>query len=239
VSKDKIEKRLQDILFNQDKNISIEKLNERELLYRSMIRANIIDAIIYFAPAATKINKQKLCGWIDEWLEEKGPQTRLFWQLGCDFSDWLFESKLDKNDRHLVELIHFETLQLEVERAPDLELINSERTIYPNKKYLLNPALRIAIYEYPVHLMEECGNKLPALKRPICLMLNRCGDLCKFTEIPAQIAQLIGFIEQEKTINQAIAALAEIYGQVDEKFIRSHLIFLLKGQHIFCDYKNK
>ena len=115
-------------------------------VYRRLTRANLESVIENAFPVSLElVGQETFDDIVAAFLEAGGPSTPLYRDVPGDFVTWALESQLE-----IVDLLHFEWLELVAERHPaDLERLQTSS----NARVVTNPTMQVGVYLRPVHLI--------------------------------------------------------------------------------------
>jgi hypothetical protein len=195
-------------------------------IYRELLFNNITGFIDSCFPVAKSLMPparwRNLCkAFFRDWPSHTPFFSRIPWQF-VQFVQ--AQHAALKVPAYMPELLHYEWLELEVDTAPDQSVGSSV-----SKRMALNPAVRYARYQWPVH---QIGTDYrPRKPRPVVLLVHRdAGHAVRFMEINEITAQLLDILgEGPKTADEALKILAMRMGLANADALQIHGRQLLSG----------
>lgn len=206
----------------------MEGLEERaQVIYRRQVRKSLLNGARLAIPVARKaVDPEVLEGILALWLERSPPTTRLYWRLSLDLAAWVAQMP-DPPHPAFPELIHWETLEVDILNSPDAPAqAEPSPVLHPEKALLLDPSARLAIYQYPVYRMSTQDPSWPEapLDQPAFVAGWRHQERFFWEALSPDVAQALAQIAQGATLSQALTALGQIYGeQLDAARVTSEL----------------
>lgn len=202
---------------------------ERRAVYRRIVRNNLFRTIRNTCPIARKLlGEQSFDRLVARFLDERPPTTRLYRELPLAFAAWL--SSIDAAPHHpaLPELVHFETVEVEVQQAPNPS--GAPRAGLPDDDAGIeaDPSARLLAYTHPVHLLARGAERFPSpTPEPTFLVAWRLEENMRWRQIPAVLAKVLALCGEGLSLGRALALLEEQHpGQVDRGRVRSLLVDL-------------
>ena len=206
---------------------ALEGMSERgQRVYRRQVRRGLMSGVKLAIPIAIELlGRRRVDELLARWLAESPATTRLYWQLPLEFCQWFMEEP-DPDHPALRELIHWETIEVDIlnaEDPPEGLSLSSEPT--EASSVVLDPSSRLCIYTHPVHLMDTASTGWPEpLPGPIFLLAYRRQERLRWTVVSPQVAQLLAaVIETQGSIAQGLSFLEGMYAEVDRASLLSEL----------------
>lgn len=156
-------------------------------------------------------------------LREHGCDSPYFVRIPEEFVGWLSGRPMPEYPAWLLELAHYEYMELAVSVATD-EI--PDRGINPSGDLMIaapvvSPLACVLSYQYPVHRISTAWQ--PEGEAPVWLLLNRDrDDQVRFTEINAVTARLLALCQEQPLLagGEVLAQLARELGH-DEASVRA------------------
>lgn len=224
-----LDQQLKDLLLKPEPT-GVEGLSEdAQRIYRRQVRGSLYSGTRLAIPIAIKLLGDSIINaYIARWLHEAPPNTRLYWQLPLEFAAW-FLQQTDFEHPALPELIHWETIEVDVINAPNPDPIE---LLHPKPSDALSPVLdpstRLCIYRYPVHRMTRSTEAWPTpLEAPTFLLAYRKEEVMYWKIISPQTAQLLAKASEGAQLSACYEFLEQLYGQIDRASIDHELSTLV------------
>ena len=222
-----IEERLRNIIFAQEPEFFEQVPLYPQKIYRRQIRKTMRTSVLRALPITSRLlGEDTIKSWVDEWLVSAPLQTRLYWQIALEFSAWLQE-KGDLPHPAVRELVHFETIEIDVLNAPNAPYGLQHVKLDEEVRAVLEPSVRLGIYQYPVHRMNSETETWPEKSsRPNFVFAFRRAEKFEWIGLAPQLAQLFAKMSEGATLGESMAFLNELYGKLNAKRLRTGLIDL-------------
>ena len=207
-------------------------------LYRRLVRGNFRSAIRRALPVSERmLGRDALDSLIDTFLEAGPGQVRALWQVPAAFSSWCASHLPHNLPPALAELIHFESVELEILYAPDGEPAASTRPPVPHARIEADASARLLAYRFPVHRLAKNATDFPSCSAsPHFLIAWRVAEKMEWQEISAALAKVLMYCGTDDTIFSGIEQLRrEASVDIDvESIMRS--LAVLQTQGAFIDF---
>jgi hypothetical protein len=199
-----VEKQWRSLVLGRDEALMPGIDPVRQRVYRRLVRNSLTGNIRRAIPHAIRIaGEAKIEELLVRFLDEVGPQTRIYRQVPSEFADWAMAQELGA----LGELMHWEILEVDVILAPDTEQIFS-RTLTDGAVVITAPSARLAAYMHPVHQVNASTTTLPAASsEPVLLLAWRAGERYAWQRIDGAVAKTLVAAAEGKTSAEAFAAI--------------------------------
>ncbi len=204
---------------------SFDGLDERSRnVYRRMVRRGLKRGVAIGIPIARRLlGADRWDDLFSRWLDESPPTTRLYWQLPLEFARWLREQP-ELPHPALADLVHWETIQIDVKNSPDPELEISCKEPALNRAICLDPSARLGIYHYPVFELTKSDEEWPErLAQPALLITYRREESVYWRKLSPMTAQLLARGASGDELSEGFSFLEELYGEVDKEELFSEL----------------
>ncbi len=204
----------------------IEGLSERgNFVYRRQIRNALKSGVLLAIPILVdKLGDDAVDELLERWMAEAPPTSRLYWKLPLEFAEWI-QTLEELPHPAAAELVHFETIEVDVINAPDDPTDRGEaHALAPKHCVVLSESARMGIYFHPVHPMRE-GSPWPERSvQPHFVMVYRRDERMRYEEVPAHHAQLLAKLGEGVTIESGFDFLRGLYGDaIDPNELLTHL----------------
>jgi hypothetical protein len=179
-------------------SLSFAGQKDRFLLYRDLARNNLVAPLENTFPVLQALLGEAWEGATAAFLEARALQSPYYRDIAPAFVAWLAETGWGR-DRWpaIVELAHYEFLELMVTRWPDDEVIDAlQEEPSPGSRLVLDPAARVVSYGFAVHQASEAE---PDPKpEPAHLLLYRdCAGGFAVLELTGATAALLARAQSE------------------------------------------
>ncbi|WP_376697182.1 HvfC family RiPP maturation protein [Wenzhouxiangella sp. EGI_FJ10305] len=191
--------------------------DRRLAIYRRLFFGNLSNLFSKNFPVLHRIvERERWQSLIREFLVEHRSTTPMFTEIGREFVRFLEEDKPDGLPPFALELAHWEFLETCVRLAeadPTRVSCDPEGDLLP-APIELNPTLRLAQYQWPVHEISPDNQPRQPLEQPLILAAwRRRNDRTGFMKLNAVTARLLEIIDQEPELSGQ-AALEKIAGEM-------------------------
>jgi hypothetical protein len=201
---------------------SNDEANDRVEVYRSLFRSNIQSFLEQAFPVLHQVLPERW--WrseIDGFLEHHQCASPYFHDISMEFIRHSIEHGFvsDQTPDWVIELMHYEWLELHIQTQPDEPCNAGELTMQSKIKAIEASALQV--YQYPVHMIGPCftPKEIPENPTPL-LMYRNLSDGISFEQLSPLSSSLYALImESPFQVEEVIKALAHQTGQkVDVSF---------------------
>ncbi len=178
---------------------------EREALYRRLVVANLAAPVEKAAPLARALlGEEPFRALVTSWLAGAPPTTRTYRDLPLAFAAWL-AARPATGHAALAELVHWETLEVEVLGAPDPEGPPPPDEPALDARVESDPSARLAAYRHPVHRLDPAAPAWPALAaEPVLLLAHRVDEARRVVELSPGAARLLAACAAGVTVGEAL-----------------------------------
>ncbi len=213
--------------------VEVEGLSARgQRVYRRQVRGSLMSGTRLAIPICDRLlGRAVMDTWLERWLDEAPPTTRLYWQLPLEFAQWCVGAP-DHPHLAMPELIHWETLEVDILNAPDPSpWPGLTRDPAPDKQPALDPSARLCVYRHPVHRLDLDAAGWPeAAPDPVFLMAWRRDEHLRWRTLSAQCAQLTAhLVEHDAVLAVGLDFLQSLYGEIDRDALVGELAALVEG----------
>jgi hypothetical protein len=183
-------------------------------IYRRQVRKSLLSGARMGVPITRALlTPQGLDELLDRWLDAAPPTTRLYWRLSLDFAAWVAQLP-DPPHPALAELVHWETLEIDVLNAPDPDPAQPlQAELRPDLGAQLDPSARLAIYQHPVfHISEDHPAWPEPSPQPSFVIAWRQHERLRWKIASPDLAQLLAQLANGASLQQSLDFLAQLYG---------------------------
>lgn len=222
-----LEQGVRSLVFSREPALVPGLDEERQLLYRRMVRATLMQVVKNAAPRTSALlGDEAFRRLVGRWLEEAPPSTRILRHVPQELVAFC-QALEDPPHPALGEVLHWDALEMEVTHAPDAEGPPPPATPHDDAGVLSHPSARLAVYLHPVHGLSKQPSAWPKpSKQPTFLVAYRAGERLHWVAVPRAVAQVLLHTGEGLTLGQAFATLDEQGAPVDRGFVRSWLVDL-------------
>jgi hypothetical protein len=189
---------------------------KRQQVYRDLVRRNLASAIGRACPHARRLaGEATFDGLITRFLAESPPTTRRMREVPWQFSTWL-ASLPAGNLPHpcFVELVHFETLEIDVTLSPTARDRASAPDVIPDVDeaavVVVDPSTRLCACLYPVHRVTSSSTSWPlAAPAPLFLCCFQRADAFVVDVVSPAVARVLVGSTENQALGTSLDALAE------------------------------
>lgn len=189
----------------------------RMQIYVDLFFRNIKSFLDSAFPVARKVvGEQQWRALAREFVHRHGSQAPYFLQISEEFLTFLDDRGLQDLPPFLLELCHYEWVELALDVAPDNEFVDDDADadeIIPQGKLLVSPLVRALVYLYPVHKITEQYQPQKSPEIPTYLLVYRTPELnVRFMESNPLTHRLLALLEEvavAQAFDQLGAELAE------------------------------
>lgn len=179
-----------------------EGLEDRRLaIYRRLFFGNLSNLFSKNFPVLFKlIDQERWQSLIREFMTAHRSTTPMFTEIGREFVRFLEEERPGGLPPFALELAHWEFLETCVRLAEaDPNEVGCERSgDLLAAAIALNPTLRLAQYQWPVHEISPDNQPESALEQPLILAAwRKCSDRTGFMKLNTVTARLLELIDQQ------------------------------------------
>jgi hypothetical protein len=219
---------LRELLFAREPSLMDGVEEERQLLYRRLVRSSQTTAIKNAMPILVGIIGHDAVGeLLTRYLDDHPPQTRLYRELPMEFRDWAMEQE-DLGHPAITELINWEVTELEVLYAEDAEPGDMPRQPLPGSRVEFHPSARMFAFLHPVHTLKRGATAWPKPRtEPVFLLAHRTGENMHWVTLPTAAAKMLALAGEGAVVAAVFETLSAEHGEeFDEHFARSWLVNL-------------
>lgn len=229
-----LESTVRSLLFAREPSLLEGIEEERQLLYRRLVRTTMSTVVKNAIPRAQALlGDEATDRLIASWLERAPPTTRIFRNVPEGFVAFC-QTLEDPPHPALAELVHWDVLEIEVTHAPDAEGPALPTSPHDDAGVESHPSARLAAYLHPVHGVAKKGAKeWPRPSRePTFLVAYRGGERFQWLTVPKVVAQVLLATGEGLPLGAAFAMLQDAMLEeqsgdvVDRGFVRSWLVNL-------------
>lgn len=216
--------------------------DRRLAIYRRLFFGNLSNLFSKNFPVLHRIvDRDRWKSLIREFLVDHRATTPMFTEIGREFVRFLEEDQPEGLPPFALELAHWEFLEtcVRLAEADPNEVICERDGDLLSARVALNPTLRLAQYQWPVHEISPDYQPEQPLEQPLILAAwRRRNDRTGFMKLNAVTARLLEIIDQQPELSgqAALEKIAEEMQAPDPKAIvqsgRSMLDQLLEREVI-------
>lgn len=181
---------------------------KRMRVYVEIVFNNLFSSVSACYPVCSKVlGKRAWQKLVRGFFSDYQADTPIFREIPVQFLDYL----ITRQDLppYLKSLAHYEWLELAVSNMPvgDLTGIDSQADLLASKP-MLNPALVLVSYDYPVHIISPRSKPNAPLSSPVHLLVYRnTAFQVKFIETNPVTARLLELLQTGEYSGQAALTL--------------------------------
>jgi uncharacterized protein len=188
----------------------------RMKVYAEIVFNNLFESVSVCYPVSSKVlGKRAWKKLVRGFFSDYQSDTPIFREIPEQFLHYLNSPELNVQDDlppYLASLAHYEWVELAVStmQVPDLAEVNPQGDLLANQS-VLNPALEILSYDYPVQLISPRIKPSTPLANPVHLLVYRNAEFqVKFIETNPVTARLLALLQTgEHTGQTALEIIAE------------------------------
>jgi hypothetical protein len=136
----------------------------RQHIYRRLVRGNLLGTLARACPHAKRLAPTTFDALAERFLDESPPTTRFVRDVPAQFTQWALQHVSAEVPLALVELMHFEALEIEIALS-EVSLARSAR-LDDTRPLALCPSLRLGVYVHAVHTVTRSSTSLPPSPPP-------------------------------------------------------------------------
>lgn len=187
----------------------------RQRVYRALVRNNLGGAIRRACPHARRLAGDDVFGgFVDRFLAEQPPTTRLLREVAGQFAAWT--STLPASDLphpSFAELCQFEALEIDVTLSPTSRDAPSGQAIVADiaddRVVVIDPSTRLGAYRHPVHRVTKATTSWPALSStPTFVLCFQQAENFVADVVSPAIARVIVMSVDGRTVGASLDVLA-------------------------------
>ncbi|MDD9893223.1 MAG: putative DNA-binding domain-containing protein [Gammaproteobacteria bacterium] len=208
-----------------------EGIEDRRMkIYRDLFFNNVSGLMAQTFPVLNQLlSEEKWLRTIRDFYAHYQCHTPLFTELPKEFLDWLSNHREAEADdpAYLLELAHYEWVELALSLAPDVELAEEVHRYgdLMNTIPVMSPLAWSLSYHFPVHQISPSFQPEAPGEQPTCLVVYRNReDEIGFIETNPVTVQLLALLannlEERKTGDALLSQLAEQLPQFPEEAVR-------------------
>lgn len=223
-----VEAQLRALLLSPEPRLLPGLDEERQLLYRRLVRGNFFDAVRRAMPIARKLLGEDVTrALITRFLVESPPTTRFLREVPSEFAAWA-QHQQDLPHAAARELIHWECLELDVTDAPEPERVAMPALPRDDATIATHPSARLAAYMHPVHRLTRESSEWPeARSEPFFLIAFRPREALDWISVAPVIAKMLVATADGSALLDAARSLEAQHGApIDLAWVRANLIDL-------------
>ncbi len=124
----------------------------RMQIYLDLFFNNIRNFLDSAFPVSREIlGRERWLELVREFVHRHPSESPYFAQISEEFLTYLSNRGLEDLPEYLLELSHYEWVELNLDIAPNVPVPSYQEQIVLNKRLVLMPAHRLLVYEFPVH----------------------------------------------------------------------------------------
>lgn len=181
----------------------------RIAVYRQLVRGAIHNLLGDMLPRTLARIEDRRADWINHWLADTGPRSRILRELVDEWVTWVSPRWLADPEipDYLVDLLHHESVEMLVNAAPvaDPPADMSEAFALESRLFF-DPSARIERYAHAIHLLpEDCDDRTPALVQATALLIYRDDEHeVRFLHLSPLAASITDFLLSGETVKKAL-----------------------------------
>ncbi|MDI9348037.1 MAG: putative DNA-binding domain-containing protein [Methylacidiphilales bacterium] len=210
------------------KGIPKKLLGERLEIYRELVVSNIESFIdTRFPICASMLGNKKWRSLVLSFIAEHPISSPYFHQIPTEFLLYLNKQPLKQLPPYLLELAHYEWVELAILTSKNTPLPAFKKKIKLDKPVVLVPISQIYLYRFPVHTFTTKMYKSAVIKRQT--------KSARTTPIHLVMFRKIDYTLGVREVTAAMALLINACIQTPKKILHRHILTIAKTMNIQQD----
>ncbi len=181
----------------------------RIAVYRQLVRSSIHSLLSDMLPRTLARIDDTRTDWINRWLADTGPRSRIFRELIDEWVAWVSPRWLADPEvpDYLVDLLHHESVEMLVSAAPVADPpAGMSEAFALESRLVFDPSARIERYAHAIHqLPEDCDDRTPAQVKATALLIYRDDEHeVRFLHLSPLAAAISDLLLSGETVKQAL-----------------------------------
>ncbi len=210
----------------------------RIAVYRTLVRGSIHGLLGNMLPRTLARIEDQRDNWIDRWLADAGPRSRILRELVDEWVAWVSPRWLADPEvpNYLVDLLRHEAIEMVVDAAPAANPpADMSEAFALESRLLFDPSARLEHYEHAIHLLpEDCDDRSPALAQATALLIYRDDEHeVRFLHLSPLAAAITELLLSGETVKQALIAGSSAVGLALDDAVLGRM------SGLFADFANR
>jgi hypothetical protein len=209
----------------------------RQRVYRELVRTTLRGAIRRACPHARRLAGDDVFdGFVDRFLQDAPPTTRLLRDVAGQFTAWL-SSLPEAGLPHASfgELCHFEALEIDVTLSPTAQDAPPTRALLAeladDAVAVVDPSTRLGVFRYPVHRVTSQTTSWPEpTSTPSFLLCFQRAEAFVVDVVSPAVARVVVMAAEGQPVGAALDVLATearaAHIDFDRRRVRADLVDL-------------
>ncbi|HGG57324.1 MAG TPA: DUF692 family protein, partial [Nannocystis exedens] len=197
----------------------------RIAVYRKLVRDSIHGLLGNMLPRTLARIEDQRDGWIDRWLADAGPRSRILRELVDEWVAWVSPRWLADPEipDYLVDLLRHEAVEMVVDAAPAADPpADLSQAFALESRLVFDPSARLEHYKHAIHLLpEDCEDRSPAKPQATALLIYRDDEHeVRFLHLSPLAAAISELLLSGETVKQALIAGTSAAGlELDDRVL--------------------